>query len=85
MRLETCIGVMKLDPAVPIQRYAVRGSGEILGGEPEVDRMTRDQLSRETRDEPRGASLEHLPVRLPKHLDMTHRELEVIALPSSSR
>ena len=65
--------------ASSVTRFSGR---QILGREPEVDRVTRHSIER-----PPGASFslqrllaaEHLRLRLPDHLDAPERELEVVA------
>ena len=76
------------DLAVARQRHPVVGRRQVLGRQPEVDRVGRDVGQREHRRElglERLLALEHLGVGLADHLDVAHRELEVLRARSRSR
>ncbi len=61
------------------------GCGQILGGEPEVDRVLRHVVERQPGREPRAPARRMLRSRLAEHLDVAERQLRVRRRPSSSR
>ena len=74
--------VAERDLAVTVDGDAVVGAGQILGREPEVDRVSRDPLERPLGRELRLEGLlaaEHRRLGLADHLDVPQRELEVVA------
>ena len=57
------------------------GRGHVLGGEPEVDRVLRHVVERQTGSEPGRARTQDVAVRLAEHLDVTERQLGVRRAP----
>jgi hypothetical protein len=79
LRLLVVGRVRQADVAVVRERHAVVGCRQILGRQPEVDRVGGDIGQRELRGEhglERLLALEHLGVGLADHLDVAHRVVE---------
>src|SRR3989475_340849 len=66
------------DVAGPVEGDAVVRVREILGGEPEVQRVLGHELERPARRDRRRAGLERVPVELPDKGDVAHRELPLL-------
>src|SRR3989475_11725156 len=66
------------DVAGPVEGDAVVRVGEILGGEPEGQRVLCHELERPARRDRRRAGLERVPVELPAKGDVAHRELPLL-------
>ena len=82
LRLGVRLRVAERELAVPVDRHTVLGPREVLGREPEVDRVPGDPLERPLRRElrrRRALAAEHGRLRLADHLDVAERELEVVA------
>ena len=61
------------------------GCGQVLGREPEVDRVLGHVVEREARGEPRRARPQDVAVALAEHLDVPERVARSRRRPSSSR
>ena len=57
------------------------GCGQVLGGQPEVDRVLGHVVEREPRREPRRAGAQDVAVGLAEHLDVPEREVGVVGAP----
>ena len=62
MRLGVVIGIGEVDVPVAVDRDAVAGVGEVLGGQPEVDRMPGDVVEREAGCESGRAGSENVSI-----------------------
>jgi hypothetical protein len=81
VRLEVCGRVAEFGASVKAERDAIPRVGDVLGREPEVDRVAGDVVERETGDERRCSRLQDLAVGLAEHLDVPEREAEVVCAP----
>src|SRR5262249_17769152 len=66
------------DVAVAIEGDAVVGIRQVLGGEPEIQRMLRDEIERHSRHERRSAGRQRYRVELPYEGDVPHRVRELV-------
>ena len=64
-----------------VDRHPVVRVRQVLGRQPEVDRVPRHVVQREPRGEPRRAGAQDVPVALAEHLDVPEREVEVVGAP----
>ena len=62
VRLGVVLALGEVDVPLAIDRDAVVGVGEVLGGEPEVERMSGDVVERETGHEPGRAGTQDVGV-----------------------
>ena len=78
-------GLGEVDAPGAVDRDAVVGVRQVLGGEPEVDRVLGHVVEREARGEPRRAGAQDVAVALAEHLDVPERQARSRRRPSSSR
>src|SRR5262245_46263456 len=70
--------VRENDVALWVKRDAIVRIGQILGGEPEVERVSGHELECPARRDRRRAGPERVPVELADERDVTHRELPLL-------
>src|SRR5262245_10933646 len=75
VRLVVVRGVLEHDATIRSEAHPVVGVGEILGGQPERERVRRHSLERPARRDPWGARAQCVGVRLSDHGDVSQREL----------
>ena len=70
--------VLEDDVPVAVERHAVLGVRQVLGGQPEVERVLRHQLERESRRDRRRARRERDAVELADEGDVAHRVVPLL-------
>ena len=81
VRLGVVVGLGQVDVPLAVDRGAVVRVGEILGREPEVERVLGDVVEREPRREAWCAGAKDRAISFTEHLDVPEREDRVLGAP----